>query len=65
MTADFGGLAGKGLLLKIAGTHSVIGYSVISPETGVPQADVVIRDVIAVCQDPDKLSLLIYSDRAT
>ena len=64
MTTDLGGLAGRGILLKIAGTHSIIGYSVIAPDNGVPKADVVIKDVIAVCQDPGKLSLMIYSDQA-
>ena len=49
MTTDLGGLAGKGLLLKLAGTDLIIGYSVITPDNGVPKADVIIKDVIAVC----------------
>ena len=48
-TFDLGSLAGKGLLLKIIGTDSIIGYGVISPANGVPPADVVIKDILAIC----------------
>ena len=65
MTTDLGGLAGKGLLLKLVETELIIGYSVITPDNGVPKADVIIKDVIAVCQESEKLSLMIYSDKAT
>ena len=65
MTTDLGGLAGRGLLLKIADTDRIIGFSVISPANGVPKADVVIKDVHAVCEAEEKLSLMVYSDKAT
>ena len=53
MTDDLGGMVGRGLLLKIAGTDNILGFSVITNDNGVPKADVVTKDVIAVCEKSD------------
>ena len=62
MTHDLDSLVGKGLLLTLAGEGTVLGYAAIHVDNGVPSFNLVFTDVIAVCQDPEKFALMLYSN---
>ena len=55
-------MAGQGIILRNVNQNKVIGYGVLREPTDVPAFDVDARNIMALCQDTDRLSLLFYSD---
>ena len=62
MTSSLDTLIGKGLLLLLANTDIVFAYSVIHMDKGVASVSPDFSDVIAVCQDPEKFMLMLYTN---
>ena len=55
-------MAGQGIILHNVNQDKIIGYGILREPTNVPAFDVDAKDIMALCQDPDRLSVLFYSD---